>query len=372
MPELVLRSEREGRRSSATVLLRRLPQLISLKKDVEQGDEFAHCRNKSDLWLFAGLAKPMMEGFDRRLEPDGGEGCHIERAPHAGPTAPNMTFATMLPGIPIDGSDADKGRGLFGADVAEFRQFGKNDGGCEGSDSWHADEDIATLDELRIGIKCKSDCRIDASELTFECRKALLDPFSDHPLGMLETVLLGNHHIDELAPARHQGPQSFPSGSGRKRSRLHDRAEQGDRLGIDCIGFGKLASCPRQVAHLPWIDHRNRDIGALKCTYEGDLVTTSGFSNDQLGRISAQILDKLTDSGRRIGIPHRSAALTTRSVQVSFGDIDADDHDQLLLAIRALGPCNRSSEQIAAEELAEARAERPRMTRSAAAAGRYQ
>jgi hypothetical protein len=53
-------------------------------------------------------------------------------------------------------------------------------------------------------------------------------------------------------------------------------------------------------------------------------------------------------------------------------DIDSDDvfgHDLLLLAMRAQSPSNRSSEWSAAEELAEERAQSPRMTRSAATSG---
>src|SRR6185437_10771174 len=70
---------------------------------------------------------------------------------------------------------------------------------------------------------------------------------------------------------------------------------------------------------------------------------------------------------RAVGVARGVIRRPPRHVEKGFRDVDTDhcrsDH-VLLLAMRALGPCNRSSRDQAAAEHAELRAWCPRITRS--------
>src|SRR6185437_7017516 len=70
---------------------------------------------------------------------------------------------------------------------------------------------------------------------------------------------------------------------------------------------------------------------------------------------------------RAVGVARGVIRRPPRHVEKGFRDVDTDhcrsDH-ALLLAMRALGPCNRSSRDQAAAEHAELRAWCPRITRS--------
>ena len=63
------------------------------------------------------------------------------------------------------------------------------------------------------------------------------------------SVALGDHHLDDLVPAGDQLAEHAGLGvRHRSGCGINRLGEMGDRLGVQGIGLGKLARCPREVA----------------------------------------------------------------------------------------------------------------------------
>jgi hypothetical protein len=347
--------------------------LISLKKGIEQSNEFSHGSDEGDLGSFAVVAEAAIEGLEAGFVANRGKGCHVNCTTDTGTAAGDVPLTAMSAAVMIDRGDPDQGCSLLRADHAKLRQFGQDDGRGEIGDTWNADEDIAAVREFLIGIDSKRDRGIDGEKLAFEGGKALLDKHRDDMIGVLAAILLGDHHIDELTAPGDQSSKRLPSRDQcRDGPRFKYKAEGGDAVSIDGIGLGKLAPGSCKVAHLARIDDRNGDFRRLQRAHQAELVTTRRLGHDERGRMSTHLPDEGSDTFSQIGITARLGRVGSRNIEIPLRDIDSHDvfgHDLLLLAMRAQSPSNRSSEQIAAEELAEERARSPRMTRSTAASG---
>ena len=61
----------------ASVMSRRRPGLSVADHSIENGQQFAHDGHKSNLGLFTGFDKSLVESSDNRIEPGGGQGGHV-------------------------------------------------------------------------------------------------------------------------------------------------------------------------------------------------------------------------------------------------------------------------------------------------------
>ena len=347
--------------------------MVSLKKGIEQSDEFSHGRDQSNLRSFPVVAETAIEGLEAGLVANRGERCHIDGAADTGSAAGDVALPTMGSAVMIDRSDPDQCGSLLRADHAKFRQFGQDNGSGKIGDAWNTDEDVAAMCEFLIGIDGKRDRGIDSEELTFEGGKALLEKVRDDLIGVLAAILLGDHHINKLTAPGDQSGESLPSRDERRHGpRFKYEAESGDAVSINGISLCELAPGSCEVAHLARIDNRNGDFRRLQRTHQAELVTPCRLGHDERGRMSTHLPDEGSDAFSQIGITARLGRVGSRNIEIPLRDIDSHDvfgHDLLLLAMRAQSPSNRSSKQIAAEELAEERARSPRMTRPTAASG---
>jgi hypothetical protein len=150
--------------------------LISLKKGIEQSNEFSHGSDEGDLGPFAVVAEAAIEGLDAGLVANRGKGCHVNCTTDTGAAAGDVPLTAMSAAVMIDRSDSDQGCRLLRADRAKLGQLSQDDGGGEIADAWNATEDFAAASEFRIGIDGQSDGGIDGGELSFEGGKALFDP----------------------------------------------------------------------------------------------------------------------------------------------------------------------------------------------------
>jgi hypothetical protein len=101
---------------------------------------------------------------------------------------------------------------------------------------------------------------------------------------VLEPVVLGDDHVDELAPAGDQLDQGHaavfdfwglrrPHGPGKVR----------DNPGVDPIRLGQPAARSGEVPNAAWIDDRHRCSGPLQRAHDLQFVTAGRFQNRQRG-----------------------------------------------------------------------------------------
>jgi hypothetical protein len=126
--------------------------------------------------------------------------------------------------------------------------------------------------------------------------------------GVLETVALGAHPPEDLTPPRQQGVKGLGAlVRQRARIRPHALGEEGQRVGVDPIRGGELASGSGEVVYLPRIGHDQRQPGRGERRYGGTLVSARGLQDDERGRLVAQPREKLLNACVIIG---RGPALT--------------------------------------------------------------
>jgi len=193
---------------------------------------------------------------------------------------------------------------------------------------------------------------------------------------MFEAVLHGDRHVDDLAATGDEGSERDAAVVDMgDLCRPHRSGEVENDAGIDLIGLGQTAAGPGEIADLAGIDDGDRNIGGHQRPDGRHLVTAGGFDDDKLcagyrrrERGPACCIVVEADNG---------AFAFDSNVEMGLRNIDTDHesfggmHGVLLLATRAQGPTNRSSEDMATEMLAEARVQNPRMTRIPAAQPHY-
>jgi hypothetical protein len=98
------------------------------------------------------------------------------------------------------------------------------------------------------------------------------------------------------------------------------------RLGIQPIGLSQASRRLGEIAHLAWIDHRDREVGDAQLRHEGSLSASRCLDDDHLRAERLHPSDDLGNPGRIIG---QMAFFTTgahRDIQRGFGYVDPHGH----------------------------------------------
>ena len=357
--------------TQATVLSERLPWPVIAHESIKDGEEFSHGGDERHLGTLSGVAQAAIEGLEGRVMTDRDQGRHVEGAANTGATSGNVALAAQRAAVVIERGDADKSSQLLMADRAELGQLRQQHGRGEWSDALDGGQDGLARAQLGRSLDGERDGGIDLSKLGLELHQVLVDPTAHGSIGMLEPVLLSHQHVDDLtAPGNQAGKGLLPGLDRRQRGWPHGDAEPGDDPGIQGVGLCQLAGGTGKIADLPWIDECDRQRGDLQGDDERRLVPSDRFENDQSRWIGLQIFDQFSGGVSAVGDAPRWSGCRVGEIQMRLRDVDTDDasllvHDrQLLLAVRAQSPCNRSSLCHATVERAEERARSPRVTRS--------
>jgi hypothetical protein len=158
-----------------------------------------------------------------------------------------------------------------------------------------------------------------------------VDPLVQGGIGRVAAVALGDQHLEQLAPARHQGAQ-VAGGLVRQgsRGRPHRLGEAGDRLRVEPVGLGQPPRCAREGAHLARVDDRDRQAGRGQGRREADLHPAGGLEHDERRREGGQALDQRRHA--LLVVVDREALARGPRVDVEpiLGDVDADEGGRLV------------------------------------------
>jgi hypothetical protein len=120
--------------------------------------------------------------------------------------------------------------------------------------------------------------------------------------GVLETIALGDEHLQHLATAGQERVEGMGRVIGqRARGRANALGEQGQDVGIDPIGLGELAGGPGKVPDLARVGDNQRQPGRRQGRHRGTLVSAGGLEDEERWGVAAQPLDERLEARRIIG-----------------------------------------------------------------------
>jgi hypothetical protein len=95
-------------------------------------------------------------------------------------------------------------------------------------------------------------------------------------------VALGTDHLDDLAPPGDQLGQALRLDVGQRPSlRPKTFGEQRDHQSIEGVGLGEATERPGEIADLPRVDDRERQLGAAERCGDGNLEAARRLENYQ-------------------------------------------------------------------------------------------
>ena len=102
------------------------------------------------------------------------------------------------------------------------------------------------------------DIAFELAEFGLEQHEMTIDGLEHAALGgHAAAVALGNHHLDDLATARHQFAQGLCLGIGNRPGRWpHRLGEMSDGRGLEPVGLGQFAGGTGKLADPARVDHR--------------------------------------------------------------------------------------------------------------------
>jgi hypothetical protein len=147
-------------------------------------------------------------------------------------------------------------------------------------------------------------------------------------LGEAPAIGLGPEHLDELTTAGHELAEALGVFGGQ---RPDDRADSfgkaGDDVSVKRIGLGERPRGAGEIADLPRVDDRDRQVGA------GQGGRHRGFEDDQRGTQRLQPGHELGQPGLIVGDDERLPGGAYVAVEVVLGNIETDEewvHDPSL------------------------------------------
>jgi len=127
------------------------PAVTIAEHRIKGGEHFAHDRDDRDFRLLARGNEAMVEGAQCRVEPERGQGWHVERVADRCATSIDVALPTEPAAIERVRRQADQCGNLLAADLAEFGQQGQQGIGERGADAGHRAQQAEALDEVWLG-----------------------------------------------------------------------------------------------------------------------------------------------------------------------------------------------------------------------------
>jgi hypothetical protein len=233
------------------------PGPLIAQDSIENGQHLAHGGDEGEAGGFAGLAPTAVDGFERRVVPDGDKAGHVERCPDLDAAALDLALAAISAAVPVHWGNTDQRGNLVAVDTAQLRQFGDQGAGDDIANAGHAFAQILFGAPEGAGFDQLVNRLVDARPLGFEALEHGLERALRNSVASLgEALLFGIDHDHQPAPPRHQlgkphreiigqRPYGWPHGLG----------EVGDHRGHR-VSLGQPANGAGELAHLARVDER--------------------------------------------------------------------------------------------------------------------
>src|ERR1700677_195478 len=195
---------------------------------VEDGEEFAGCRDGDKHFGLAGVDEALAKGLEDGVVTAGGEACEKEGGAHGLAAAGDHGLALPLAGVAGERGEAGQACDLLAVERAELRQLGD-----EGARARDGGEQVFLVAPCGRSADARIDFCVDLGELLLErgdqAGDALFDALDrDAPLA----IALGDDHLNDLAAPRDEVGKQLGRFVGEwTQVRLGRLDEAGDPLG---------------------------------------------------------------------------------------------------------------------------------------------
>ena len=289
-------------------------------------------RMQAVMATLAGLTAPyqaLVEGLERGVAADGGQGRHVQRGADAGAAAHDHAAAAEGAAVAVDRRHADQGRDLAAIEGAELGQLGDERTGRGLADAGDTEASRSSV-ARQAGVPRMASSRSVSSAASSCCSHARCASKTSDQAGVTElaaTLALARDHLDQLAQAGRPARRAL----GRRRSAP---------VAAPAAPLRQSGRWPRHRGGRSWPDvrwpERSRGSGVGLTTTRGspaaasalatcDLEAPGRFQHHQRRREGAQAPDQRFEpravTAERKGLVRRAQV----HVEAVLGDIDADE-----------------------------------------------
>jgi len=135
------------------------PGLASPKDEIRGLDELSHHGHDDELGWFSGLGEAVGEGFEAGVEALCAEGCEVKHPARSGPAPGDEAHALVLPGVAVEGGDAQKRGGLPALHGPQFRHADQQACGYDRAHARQAEQQAVAGYQVWLGLDPRKDVR---------------------------------------------------------------------------------------------------------------------------------------------------------------------------------------------------------------------
>ncbi len=306
-------------------------------QSVEDRKQLPHARHQRNLLGLARAQEPLVELLDGGIVAGGDQSAHVQDCPHRSPSSPRLALAAPLAGVAVEGGDSHQGAQALVRDGSKLWQFGQEGSREDSPDAWDTPpEESLVLLESGVLLDGALKVPIDALDLLVEPLDVRPDTFGERLRSHLQTVVLGDEHLDVLTPPGEDALQSDSFLLGDDAASWLDRpgerpGESGEDEGVYLVGLGEPADGFGEVSGLAGVNDGHGDRAGGEHRGGEALVSACGLHNGQLDARPFKPREYLLDALLVVAHHEGLAALLLVSILVqdthiegSLGNVDAD------------------------------------------------
>ena len=304
-----------------------LPWGLALEDGVEDDQELTHGGGDGDLGGLAAGDEARIEGADRGIAADGGEGRHVQGLADAGAAAEDHAPAAEGAAVAVDRGDTDEAGDLAPIEGAELGQLGEERAGRGLADARDRGEQVLGGAPGGAAAHGVVEIGLDLAQLLLQPGQVGVEPPDEPRVAELAAALaLAADHLDQLAAAGDQLAERARRRVGHRPWFGPDRfGEAGDGLGIEPIGLGEPAGGAGEVPDLAGIDHGQRQLCGAERGGHRHLEAAGRFEHHQLWRDRRQALDQSGETGTIPADREGLAGWPQMHIEPVLGDVDPDE-----------------------------------------------
>src|SRR6516162_5548859 len=301
------------------------PAVTIAEHRIKGGEHFAHDRDDRDFRLLARANEAMVEGAQCRVEPERGQGWHVERVADRCATSIDVALPTEPAAIERVRRQADQCGNLLAADLPEFGHQSQQGIGERGADAGHRAQQAEASGKVWLGCDQLGQTLVEHGDVGLYSGEApLSDALQQGVFEMAGLALHRNMLVAELAAHRDGLSEPFEGRIALNHSGRHDRNIVGDQARIDAVVFRQSAGSASKLPHFVRVDPPHREAGCQQDADDATLVAATRLQADRGDRTSRQSSDQLSPAGRVVGDTKTAPSGSDCYVQTIDRNIDPD------------------------------------------------
>jgi hypothetical protein len=297
---------------------------------VEDRKQLPHARHQRNLLRLTRAQESLVELLDGGVVAGSDQSAHVQDRPHRSPSSPRLALAAPLAGVAVEGGDSHQCTQTPVGDLSKLWQFGQEGSREDSPDSRDAPEESLVGFEGGVLLNGTVKVPIDALDLLLKPLDVRPDRLGERLRSHLQTIVLGDEHLDELTPPGEDALQSDGFLLGDDAGSWFDRlGESGEDEGIYLVGLGELANRFGEVSGLARVNDGHGDRAGGEHRGGEALVSACGLHDGQFDarpfKPREHLLDALLIVAYHEGLAALLAIILAQDTHLegALGNVDA-------------------------------------------------